>query len=161
MTKNTGISSASVVCCCAVIAATVLSALWILNDVLSTPVKLAVLAALLLAETLALIFILRERRRFTTFPNQWDLIVAKAEYLRVEYANADYGSKLEKIAETARYSDNVVSTNKERDIISALDSLSDLLTSSDAKAIEDKIDELSALLEKRNIDARGLQRGNY
>lgn len=161
MTQKTGNASASVVCCCAVIAATVLLSLWILNDVLSTSVKLSVLAALLLAEGLALAKVWREKRRFATFPNEWNLIVAQAEYLRVEYANSDYGPRLEQIAETARYSDAAVSTDKERDVMSALKSLSDLLASSDAKAIEDKILELSALLEKRNIDARALQRGDY
>lgn len=161
MTQNNGNASALIVCCCAIIAATVLCTLWILNDVLTTPVKLAVLATLLLAEGLALAKVWREKRRFATFPNEWNLIVAKAEYLRVEYANSDYGPQLEKIAETARYSDAAVSTDKERDVMSALKSLSDLLASSDAKAIEDKILELSALLEKRNIDARTLQRGDY
>lgn len=159
MTKKNEI--APIVCYCAVVAATVIFGLWSLNDVLTPLVKLIALAALLLAETLALIFVLREQRRFATFPNQWDLIVAKAEYLRVEYANADYGAQLEKIAETARYSDNVVSTNKDGAVLAALDALSKLLASSDAKAIENQINKLSALLEKRNIDARALKKGNF
>ncbi len=91
----------------------------------------------------------------------WNTIVSQAERLRVRYADSEYAPKLEALAETARYSDNTASTDKDAAVASALDALSGLLTSSDANAIEAQISAVAALIEERNVDARASKRGAY
>lgn len=218
MTRNNGVAFLS--SGCVAIVATVFLYFWLLDDVLTTPIRLTALATLTAAEALAtvkawrirdaalvqatalvggvhillvaatsFVFIALNPARPTVYlllnaffltalavvdvalfraarsnltQNVWNSIVLQAERLRVRYANAACGSKLEALAEAARYSDHTASTGKEAAVASALDALSALLESSaDANALEAQISAVAALIEERNVDARASKRGAY
>ncbi len=88
------------------------------------------------------------------------LILEKAESMRLEYADTEYGKELSDVAEALRYSDDTVLTKDEVEILQRLDDVDRMIEGQEAGAHE-AIRRIRNRIDIRSVKVAGTKRGSY
>lgn len=88
------------------------------------------------------------------------LILEKAESMRLEYADTEYGNELAEVAEALRYSDDAVLTKDEVEILQRLDDVDRMIEKREA-GVHEEIRRIRSAIELRSVKVAGTKRGSY
>lgn len=88
------------------------------------------------------------------------LIREKAEAMRLEYADTEYGKELADVVEALRYSDDTVLTKDELEILQRLDDVDRMIERGEA-GVHEAIHRIRNGIDVRSVKVAGTKRGSY
>lgn len=88
------------------------------------------------------------------------LVREKAESMRIEYGDTEFGKELDGVVEALRYSDDTVLTEDEVEILQRLDRVDRMIENREA-GVHEELRRIRNAIDLRSVKVAGTKRGSY
>lgn len=99
-------------------------------------------------------------RKMEKAKNGMGLVREKAESMRIEYGDTEFGKELEGVVEALRYSDDTVLTEDEVEILQRLDRVDRMIENREA-GVHEELRRIRNAIDLRSVKVAGTKRGSY